>query len=524
MEVKNVNSIDEKVVRLEKLNKIKELGLQAYPENYLGKISSSKVKSIGENAVLRTPEEIKVGFQNEVKVAGRMMIHRSHGKISFAQIQDEDGRIQVAFIKDVVKVIGLNSELMDGYKFTEKLLDTGDYVGISGELFKTMHGELTILAHELTFLGKCLTPMPEKFHGLADEEVILRQRYLQTIMDEEARNRFKFRSNVIRTIREFMWANDFMEVETPVLERSATGAAAKPYFTHNNALDLDVVLRISQELPLKRIITGGYERVFEIGKAFRNEGIDPSHLPEHTHFEWYASYWSYKENMDYVEKMIKNIFEKLKLERVIAIKDKDGNLNDVDFLKEWERVDYVELIKKDCGIDILDYIKNTEEDRLKFISDVKAKEIRIDGIDQMSLATGIDYLYKKVSRPKLIGPVFLYNYPKALQPLARISDNNKDMVDQFQLVIAGWELLKGYSELVDPVDQKERFAQQEEAAKTGDDEAMQGDNEYIETMEYGMPPISGVGLGIDRFVTLVTKQDNLRDLIFFPLMKPKDNN
>jgi len=226
--------------------------------------------------------------------------------------------------------------------------------------------------------------------------------------------------------------------------------------------------------------------------------------------------------MDYVEKMIKNIFEKLKIDRVIAIKDKDGNLNDVDFLKEWERVDYVDLIKKDCEINILNYIKNTEEDRLAFIKEVKTKKINIDGIDKMSLATAIDYLYKKVSRPKLIGPVFLYNYPKALQPLARVSDSNKDMVDQFQLVIAGWELLKGYSELVDPIDQKERFIEQEKAAKTGDEEAMQGDNDYIDCMEYGMPPISGVGLGIDRFVTLVTKQDNLRDCIFFPLMRPKE--
>jgi len=517
-----INSLDEKVVRLEKLNKIKELGINAYPENYLGKISSTEAIKIGELQTLRTPEEIKLGFGNKIKVAGRMMVYRSHGKLAFAQLQDENGRIQISFIKDIVKVKGLNIELMDSYKFTEKLLDVGDYVGVEGELFKTHHGELTILVDELTFLGKCLTPMPEKFHGVSDEEVILRQRYLQTLTDEEARNRFKFRSNIIRTIREFMWSNNFMEVETPVLEQNATGAAAKPYFTHNNALDIDVVLRISEELPLKKIITGGYERVFEIGKAFRNEGIDPSHLPEHTHFEWYAAYWSYKENMDYVEKMIKNVFEKLNLDRIIPIKDKEGNIKDVDFLKTWERIDYVELINKDCGINILNYIKNTEEDRLNFIKDIESKNIKIDGIQKMSLATAIDYLYKKVSRPQLIGPVFLYNYPKALQPLARVNDNNKDMVDQFQLVVNGWELVKGYSELVDPIDQKERFIEQEKAAKTGDEEAMQGDNDYIDCMEYGMPPISGVGLGLDRFITLLSKQDNLRDCIFFPLMRQRE--
>ncbi len=517
-----INSLDEKVVRLEKLNKIKELGINTYPENYLGKISSTEAKKIGENTILRTPEEIKAGFKNKIKVAGRMMIYRTHGKLAFAQLQDEDGRIQISFIKDTVKVSGLNSDLMDSYKFTEKLLDIGDYIGVEGELFKTHHGELTVLVDELTFLGKCLTPMPEKFHGIVDEEVVLRQRYIQTLTDEDVRKRFIFRSNVIKTIREFMWANNFIEVETPTLEQKATGAAAKPYYTHNNALDIDLVLRISHELPHKKIIIGGYEKIFEIGKVFRNEGIDPSHLPEHTHFEWYAAYWSYKENMDYVEKMIKNVFEKLNLDRVVPIKDKEGNIKEVDFLKKWERLDYVELIKKDCDINILNYIKNTEEDRVSFVKELKSKNIKIDGIDKMSLATAIDYLYKKVSRPKLIGPVFLYNYPKALQPLARVNDDNKDMVDQFQLVINGWELVKGYSELVDPIDQKERFQEQEKAAKTGDEEAMQGDNDYIEAMGYGMPPISGVGLGLDRFITLLLKQDNLRDCIFFPLMRPRE--
>ncbi len=513
--------LDEREVRLEKLNKIKELGLNAYPENYLNIVSTEEIKK-RENEEFRTPEEIKTGFKNTVRAAGRIMTYRSHGKLAFAQLQDESGRIQISFIKNLVRVKDLDSEKMDPYKFIEKIVDVGDYVGVEGELFKTQHGELTILVDELTFLGKCLTPMPEKFHGVADEEVILRQRYLETLTDEEARKRFKFRSDVIRTIREFMWDNNFMEVETPVLEQNATGAAAKPYYTHNNALDIDVVLRISHELPLKKIVTGGFERVFEIGKAFRNEGIDPSHLPEHTHFEWYAAYWSYKENMDYVEKMIKNVFEKLNIDRVVPIKDKEGNVKDVDFLKEWERIDYVKLIEGDCGINILNYIENTEEDRQRFIKDVADKGIKIDGIEKMSLATAIDYLYKKVSRPKLVGPVFLYNYPKVLQPLARVSDENKNMVDQFQLVVNGWELVKGYSELVDPIDQKERFIEQEKAAATGDEEAMQGDNDYIECMEYGMPPISGVGLGLDRFITLLSKQDNLRDCVFFPLMRGKE--
>ena len=517
MEEENINPIEEKAVRLDKLNKIKELGIKAYPENYLNKISTKNVKDDTKTEGLRNVDEIKKEFKNIVRVAGRIMTYRSHGKLAFAQLQDVEGRIQIAFVKDVINVTGLDIEKMDPYKFIEKMLDLGDYIGVEGELFLTQHGELTILVKELTFLGKALNPMPEKFHGVVDEEVILRQRYLETLTDENARKRFKLRSDIIKTIREFMWSEGFMEVETPSLELKPTGAAAKPYFTHNNALDLDLVLRISHELPHKKIIVGGYEKVFEIGKVFRNEGVDPSHLPEHTHFEWYSAYWSYKENMDYVEKLTKNVFTKLNINNVLELKDKDGNVRSVDFGKKWERIDYIELIKKDSGIDIAEI--TTEKELLKAL---KEKKIEIEGSDKMSYATLVDYLYKKVSRPKITGPAFLYNYPKALQPLARISDSDNNMVDQFQLVINGWELVKGYSELVDPIDQKQRFIEQEKAAAKGDDEAMQGDNEYIDAMEYGMPPISGVGFGIDRFVTMICAQDNLRDCVFFPLMKPRE--
>lgn len=515
MEEENLNPIEEEAVRLQKLNTIKELGISVYPENFLNTKNTKEILELGDKE-LRDVEEIKTEFKKLVRVAGRIMTYRTHGKLAFAQLQDEKGRIQIAFVKDIVKVKDLNELKQDSYKFIEKLIDIGDYIGIEGEIFKTHHGEITILVKELTFLGKCLKAMPEKFHGVADEETILRQRYLETLTDENARNRFILRSNVIKTIREFMWENGFMEVETPTLESKPTGAAAKPYFTHNNALDLDLVLRISHELPHKKIIIGGYEKVFEIGKVFRNEGVDPSHLPEHTHFEWYSAYWSYKENMDYVEKLVKNIFSRLNLNSVVPLKDKEGNVKDVDFSKEWERIDYVELIKKDSGINILE-IKNEKD----LLAALKEKNIEIENSETMSYATLVDYLYKKVSRPKIIGPAFLYNYPKALQPLARVSDNNKDMVDQFQLVINGWELVKGYSELVDPIDQEQRFKEQEKAAAKGDEEAMQGDDEYIEAMKYGMPPISGVGFGIDRFVTMISGQDNLRDCVFFPLMKKK---
>ncbi|MBT4849660.1 lysine--tRNA ligase [Candidatus Parcubacteria bacterium] len=512
---KQVDINDEYQQRLIKRSTIAELGLELHPENFLDRISTTEIKAraVGK---LRSGEDVMKSPKKTIRVAGRIMTFRSHGKLSFAQLQDFEGRIQLALVKGTTEIVGLDDKKMPHHKFWEKMIDLGDYVGIDGELFETKHGETTILVKDLTFLGKALRPLPEKFHGLADEDQILRRRYLDTLTNEDSRKRFKFRSDLIRAVREFFWANKFDEVETPVLEHKATGAAAKPYFTHNNALDLDLVLRISQELPHKKLIIGGFEKIFEIGKAFRNEGIDPSHLPEHTHFEWYAAYWGYEQNMDFTEKLIKTVIEKLKIDPVVPVKDKTGKTTKVDFSKKWKRMDYVELIKKDSGIDIL-AVKDADE--LRQI--IKKNKIEIADMDHMGYATLVDYLYKKVSRPKIVGPAFLYNYPKALQPLARPNDKNPDMINQFQLVINGWEIVKGYSELVDPVDQAERFKQQEQEKASGDQEAMEGDDEYVLAMEHGMPPISGVGLGLDRFITILSQQDSLRDCVFFPLMRPK---
>jgi lysyl-tRNA synthetase class 2 len=499
--------------RLDKLNKIKELGIQVYPDKFLNKKMSNEVLEMETKDL----EEITNNNSKKIKVAGRMMLFRSMGKLSFGQIQDLNGRIQFCFKDSYTKVEGLNEEKLSSRKFWEKLLDLGDYIGISGDLFLTKHQEKTILVKEIKFLGKALRPMPEKFSGVHNEETKLRQRYLETITSEKARKRFLLRSLIIRTIREYMWKNDFIEVETPILELQATGAAATPYHTHNNALDLDLVLRISQELPHKKIILGGFEKIFEIGKAFRNEGIDPSHLPEHTHFEWYCAYWSFQENMDFMEKMYKHIFKKLNLNPKIKVINKEGEEKIVDFSAPFKRINYVELLKKDSGIDIS---KTTEIKTLK--KELKEKNIKIEGMEEMGYATLVDYLYKKVSRPKIIGPAFLYNYPKTMKPLARSNDLNPEMTDAFQLVVNGWELCNAFSELVDPIEQKKRFIEQEEALSMGDEEAFRGDDEYLTAMEYGMPPISGVGPGLDRFITLISEQDNLRDCVFFPLMRPKN--
>ena len=484
---------DLRQIRIAKLENLKKAGIHPYPEKYVKTHQAFLAKNL-DNGV------------KDVSVAGRIVMLRSFGKLMFAILKDESGKIQVALTK---QDIGEKD-----FDLIEKNIDMGDFIGITGEIFTTKHGEKTVLAKKWTFLGKALLPLPEKFHGLIDEEAKYRQRYLDMIMNEGVLDRFKFRSNLLKALREFYWQEGFFEVETPTLQQNATGAAATPYCTRNNAYDLDLVLRISHELPLKVAIGGGFEKVFEIGKAFRNEGIDPSHLPEHTHIEHYCAYWNFEDNMRFTEKMFDFLFEKTELSKKVQIKNKDGELNEVDFTTPWKRIDFVELLKKDSGIDITKIID------VKILkAELKKKKIEIYGMENMGYSTLVDNLYKKVSRPKIIGPIFLYNYPKSLQPLARTNDKNPEMVDQFQLVVNGWEIVKAYSELVDPIDQAERFKEQAKASADGDEEAMQGDDDYIIAMEHGLPPISGWGLGFDRLVTLLTQQDNLRDCVLFPLMK-----
>jgi len=479
--------------RLEKLDKLRAAGIAAYPEKFDKKNDLKDIFELAEGT--------------QVQSAGRLMTFRDMGNISFAHLQDISGKVQVVFEKNHLGV--------DSYKLLGKCIDLGDFIGVNGEVFVTKKGERSILVKEWTFLGKALLPLPEKFHGLKDQETLYRQRYLDLIANEEAKKRFIFRSEFVKTLREFYWQEKFMEVETSTLIQTATGAAARPYHTHNNALDIDLVLRISHELPLKELIVGGFEKVFEIGKAFRNEGHDPSHLPEHTHLEHYAAYWNFEDNIKFTEKMFDYLFEKLNISKVLPVKDKQGTVHEVDFSTPWKRLDYVAMIKKDCGIDVTAY-----DDVSKLRKDLAKKKIQIEGMDEMGLMGLIDNLFKKVSRPQIINPTILYNYPKKLQPLARQSDLNPDFVDQFQLIINGWEVLKAYSELVDPVDQRERFIEQSKAKSEGDQEAMEIDDGYLTAMEHGMPPISGWGMGIDRILTIITGQDNLRDVVLFPLMKP----
>lgn len=492
-------SQDFRQVRIDKLNRLIEAGYQPYPEKY------------ERTHILKEAKELPM--DTYVKVCGRVMLHRDMGKLCFAQLQDWSGRMQIALQVDEVG--------KESFKEFTKLVDLGDFIGAEGVIFTTKHGEVSVLVKKWTFLGKALRPLPEKWHGLQDREECYRRRYLDLIMNEETRDRFKFRSDFIKEIRKFYWSYNFEEVETPILMHKATGANALPYHTHNNGLDIDVVLRISHELPHKMLITAGYDRLFEIGKAFRNEGIDPSHLPEHTHFEHYAAYWNYEDNITFTEKLFDHLFENLDhlpKDRKVQIYNKEGQLVEVNFSTPFKRVSFIDIIKKDSGIDITKVASEKE-----MLEVLKEKNIQIKGMEQMGLTTLIDQLYKKVSRPQLISPTIVYDYPKFMQPLARVNDDDQNIVDQFQLVVNGWEIVKAYSELVDPIDQAQRFQEQAKAKAGGDDEAMEGDDEYIECMEYGMPPISGWGMGIDRVVTLLSQQTNLRDCVLFPLMKPENN-
>jgi len=489
-----VDQVAERANRLVKLENFKKAGIHPYPAKFDKEIDLVDAKELP----LEAP----------VKTAGRIVLFRQMGSITFAHLQDFSGRMQVVFKKDI-----LGEEL---YKLITKNHDLGDYIGVEGVTFVTKTGEKSIQVNTWTFLGKALLPPPGKYHGLKDKEVLYRRRYLDLMSNEDTRKRFALRSSLIRAIREFYWKEEFLEVETSTLMHNATGAAARPYHTHNNALDIDLVLRISHELPLKELIVGGFEKVFELGKAFRNEGHDPSHLPEHTHLEHYAAFWSYEENILFTERMFDYLFSALNLPKVMPLKDRDGNEHQVDWSTPWPRMDYIELISKDSGLDVMKY---TSADELR--NDIRKKGIEFEGMASMGLTTLIDNLYKKVSRPKIIQPTILFNYPKILQPLARVNDGDTNLVDQFQLVVNGWEIIKAYSELVDPIDQRERFMEQSSARSEGDEEAMDIDTEYLVSMEHGMPPISGWGMGVDRFMALLTGQDNLRDVVLFPLMRPE---
>jgi lysyl-tRNA synthetase class 2 len=487
--------IDERQDRIRRLASIRERGISPYADRF--------------NKVHKTIDIQKLAIGHAVSTAGRIVLFRDMGKIAFLQIQDFVGRAQIVF-----KIDHLGE---DAYKALVKIVNVGDFIGIEGSVFKTQKGEISVLADKYTYLSKSLRPLPEKWHGLKDAEIKYRQRYLDLIANQDVRDRFKFRTDFIWELRKFYQENGFLEVETPVLTNAASGALAKPFVTHHNALGLDVFLRIAPEIYLKEAIIGGYEKIFEVARVFRNEGMDSSHLQDFTMVEHYAAYWDYKDNMAFTEKMLPTIIQKLKGTTTVDILNRDGNLIAVDFKPPWDILSFRELLLKDCDIDIEAFPTADELRR-----EIKNKKIIIDDIDNLGRGNLIDVLYKAVSRSKITKPTFLIHHPIDLSPLARRNDAQPVIADRFQLVVNGWEVINAYSELIDPIDQKERLDRQAEAKQMGDDEAMSKDDEYVKAMEYGMPPVSGWGMGIERIIALLSQQSNLKDVVLFPLTKPEN--
>ena len=434
-----------------------------------------------------------------VRLAGRLMLWRRFGGIAFGTLQDRSGRVQIAVQRAVVPK----------ERFTEwtKGLRVGDFVGVTGKMWTTDKGERTISVEDLTILNRAISSLPDKWHGMSNPEARARKRYLDLLVNEVSRKRFLTRTEIVKRIRRFLDEQDFLEVETPILQAAASGAAARPFMTHHNALDEDLYLRISPETYLKRLVAGGMDRVYEIGRNFRNEGIDTSHLQEFTMLEWYAAYWDYRDNMVAIRELIQAVLDDVVGTRVIEY---DGVT--LDFDGEWPEIDYREAVYKATGVD------------LREVRDLPALRAALAGgqweeLDAPSYAALVDLLYKKTVRPNLTQPCFLVGHPVELVPLARRSDEDPSRLDMFQVVANSWELVKAYSELVDPVDQRERLEEQARMRSEGDDETMMLEEDFLEAMEHGMPPMSGLGLGIDRFTALLTNATTLRDVVYFPQLR-----
>jgi len=484
---------EQELVRREKVEEIRKT-CNPYPEKYEITHSLKEASTLADET-------------RNVKIAGRIVFMRKMGKLSFLKLRDIEGDIQVSIKIDLVGE--------ESYEFFKSNIDVGDFLGVEGEIFTTHTGEKTLRAENYTFLGKALKPLPEKFHGLTDTEIKYRERYVDLISNEESRNVFLGRSKLYAFVHKYLGENGFLQVETPIMQTAVCGAAARPFFTHHNALDLDMNLRIAPETYLKQCIAGGFTKVYEIAKCFRNEGMDTEHLQEFTQIEWYASYWNFEDNIKFYQGFIRNLVLELRGTTVIEYK---GNL--LDFGKEnWDRINYVEEMRKILGFDFLEIEDPNElKDKIISIGLFDSKDLE----EYKSLSQIIDFVYKKKIRANIIQPTILYNYPAVLIPLARRNDIDNRIIDVFQVVACGTELCKAYSELVDPEIQRRNFEDQAKAKAQGDDETMELDEGFMGAMEQGMPPISGLGFGIDRLMMILYNQDSIRDVVLFPTMKPID--
>ncbi len=482
--------------RIEKLNQLEE----RYPNDF--KINIFTEDLINEYSELAEEELKKVS--KKFKIAGRLMSIRNFGKAAFGVIKDFKGKIQVFFYKPTLK---------EKFNTFKKLVDVGDILGIEGSLFRTKTGELTILIEDFKILTKSLRPLPEKYHGLKDKELRYRQRYLDLIMNDDVAKVFKTRTKIIKLIRNFFEEKDFIEVETPMMHPIPGGAAARPFITYHNALDMKLYLRIAPELYLKRLVVGGFERVFEINRNFRNEGISIQHNPEFTMLEFYMAYATYLDLMTFTEELFNYLLKELFGTNKITYQG-----TEIDFTSPWDHLTVKEAIIKHSN----GYVQ--DEDKLDDIEFLKkyAKDLEIELKGNEPKGKILMEIFEEVAEDKLIQPTFVTDFPLDVSPLARKNPNNPEVVDRFELYIYGREIANAFSELNDPFDQKERFLKQLEEREKGDDEAHRMDEDYIRALEYGLPPTAGEGIGIDRLVMLLTDQPSIRDVILFPLLRPTE--
>jgi lysyl-tRNA synthetase class 2 len=490
----NINVQDEheqQRVRREKLEALQTAGLDPFRHvKYTVTAHSAEISDAFEKFEGKT-----------VGIAGRIMTKRMMGKASFIDVQDRDGRIQ-----SYVKGENVGAESYDLFK----QFDIGDIVGITGEVFKTQKGEISVKAAEIVLLAKSLQPLPEKFHGLRDTELRYRKRYLDLIVNQEIKDVFIKRTAIIKAIRAFLDERGYLEVDTPVLQSIPSGAAARPFVTHHNTLDMQMYLRIALELPLKRLIVGGLERVYELSRVFRNEGISVRHNPEFVMLELYEAYTDYHGMMELAEALLKNVAEKVLGTAKVAYDEYE-----LDFGKPFARLTMIEAVSKYADVDF-EKIHSTE-DAKKIASErgVKFEAHHTKG-DILSL------FFEEFAEKHLIQPTFILDYPVEISPLTKRIPDNPDYTERFELFIAGRETANAYSELNDPIDQRARFRHQEELRKAGDDEANMTDEDFLTAVEYGMPPTGGMGIGIERLIMLLTNSASIRDVIFFPTMKPRD--
>jgi lysyl-tRNA synthetase class 2 len=479
-------------VRLEKLEELKAKGINPFGDKFEPTHHAQEI--------LDKAQEF-IDSQEEVVVAGRLMAKRGHGKAGFANLQDVSGQIQIySRLNDVGEE---NHDLF-------KKADIGDILGVRGTIFITQKGEVTIAVKELTFLTKSLRPLPEKFHGLKDVELRYRQRYVDMIMNPEVKHTFILRSKIIKAMREFLDQRGFLEVETPTLHAIAGGASARPFITHHNALDIDLYMRIALELHLKRLIVGGIERVYEIGRVFRNEGISTKHNPEFTMMELYQAYGDYHDMMRITEEMVAYIAQKCLGTTKIMYQG-----TEIDLTPPWTRITMVDAVKKYAGIDFNE-IQSDEEAR------EAAKKLHIAVPKDATKGSVLNEIFEETVEPNLIQPTFIMDYPIEVSPLAKRKTDDPNFTSRFEAFIVGRETANAFSELNDPIDQKERFMRQVEEREKGDEEAHMMDEDFVRALEYGMPPTGGLGIGIDRLIMLLTDSASIRDVILFPTLRPRE--